>query len=65
MNNETTPKWSPPIPLRAEKSSLIAFPVDALPPILREMALAVACTTPTDIAMAGTVIFSAVSYYFK
>jgi hypothetical protein len=65
MNNETKSQWSPPIPLRAEKSSLIAFPVDALPPILREMAQAVSCTTSTDVAMAGTVILSAVSYCFS
>ena len=65
MNNETKSQWSMPIPLRVEKSSLIAFPVDALPPILREMATAIACTTSTDVAMAGTVILSAVSYCFS
>lgn len=40
------------------------FPVDALPPILREMVAGIAETTGTDMAMAGTSILSAVSYCF-
>ena len=57
--------WAEPTPLRSDKSALMNFPVDALPPILREMALAVADSTSTDVSMAGTAIFSSVSYCFS
>lgn len=40
------------------------FPVNALPPVLREMVLGVAETTGTDPAMPATSILSAVSYCF-
>ena len=58
-------QWSEPTPLRSDKSTLMNFPVDALPPILREMALAVANSTSTDVSMAGTAILSSVSYCFS
>ncbi|MBR1423819.1 MAG: DUF3987 domain-containing protein [Ruminococcus sp.] len=54
-----------PTPLRSDRSKLISFPVNALPPILREMTAAIAVSTSTDVAMAGTDILSAVSYCFS
>ncbi len=62
--NEPTP-WAQPTPLRSDGTNLLPFPVNALPPILREMAQAIATTTSTDPAMAGTAILSAVSYCFS
>ena len=35
-----TNQWVQPIPLRGNRSNLIDFPVNTLPPILREMAFA-------------------------
>ena len=58
------PVWKPPVPLRSEKSALRDFPIDSLPPIIREMAEAVSVTTSTDIAMASTALLSAASYCF-
>ncbi|MCM1228436.1 MAG: YfjI family protein, partial [Clostridium sp.] len=46
-------------------TNLLPFPVNALPPILKEMANAIAITTSTDPAMAGTAILSALSYCFS
>lgn len=63
MNNETP--WAIPTPLRPNGTNLLPFPVNALPPILREMAQAIAITTSTDVAMAGTAILSVVSYCFS
>lgn len=63
MNNEN--QWERPTPLRQGGTNLLPFPVNALPPILREMASAIATTTSTDPAMAGTAILSAVSYCFS
>lgn len=63
MNNEN--QWAKPTPLRQGGTNLLPFPVNALPPILREMASAIATTTSTDPAMAGTAILSAVSYCFS
>lgn len=63
MNNEN--QWERLAPLRQSGTNLLSFPVNALPPILREMASAVATTTSTDPAMAGTAILSAVSYCFS
>lgn len=57
-------QWALPTPLRPDGTTLLPFPVNALPPILREMASAIATTTSTDVAMAGTSILSAVSYCF-
>lgn len=62
--NESAP-WVTPTPLHSDKSKLIRFPVNALPPVLREMAATVAVSTSTDVAMAGTTILSAVSYCFS
>lgn len=63
MNNEN--QWERPTPLRQGETNLLPFPVNALPPILREMASAIATTTSTDPAMAGTAVLSAVSYCFS
>lgn len=63
LNNEKM--WGTPTPLRPDGTNLLPFPVNALPPILREMASAIAETTSTDVAMAGTSILSAVSYCFS
>lgn len=63
MNNETT--WAQPTPLRPDGTNLLPFPVNALPPIIGDMADAIATTTSTDVAMAGTSILSAVSYCFS
>ncbi len=62
MNTEKP--WAIPTPLRPNGTNLLPFPVNALPPILREMAQAIAVTTSTDAAMAGTAMISAVSYCF-
>ncbi len=58
-------EWSMPISLRLDKSSLIRYPANALPPILRDMAFAVSESTSTDVAMVGTVLISALSYCFS
>lgn len=63
MNNEN--QWEIPTPLRPDGTNLLPFPVSALPPILRDMVQAIATTTSTDPAMAGTAILSAVSYCFS
>lgn len=63
MNNEN--QWERPTLLRGNRSNLIEFPVNALPPILREMANGIARTTSTDVSMAATAILSSVSYCFS
>lgn len=63
MDKETS--WVKPTPLRSDGTKLLPFPLNAMPPILREMAAAIATTTSTDVAMAGTAILSAVSYCFS
>lgn len=63
MNNEV--QWATPTPLRPDGTNLLPFPVNAIPPILGDMADAIATTTSTDVAMAGTAILSAVSYCFS
>lgn len=55
-------EWKNPFPLRRDRSSLICYPANALPPILRDMAFAVSESTSTDVAMAGTALISALSY---
>lgn len=50
-------------PLR-EKVPKTNFPVNALPPVLREMVFGIAETTGTDTAMPATSVISAVSYCF-
>jgi hypothetical protein len=44
---------------------MIEFPTTALPPVLRDMACAVAETTSTDVSMAATAILSMISYCFS
>lgn len=39
LNNEI--RWEKPTPLRGNRANLIDFPVNALPPILREMTYAI------------------------
>ena len=56
-------QWGEPRPLR-QAADTISFPVEALPPVLRNMATAVAVTTSTDVGMAGTAMLSAVGYCF-
>lgn len=63
MNEPTL--WATPTPLRPDGTNLFPFPVNALPPILRDMMQAIATTTSTDPTMAGTAILSAVSYCFS
>ena len=58
-------QWATPTPLRPNGTNLLPFPVNALPPILGDMADAIATTTSTDVAMAGTSILSTVSYCFS
>lgn len=58
-------QWAMPTPLRPDGTNLLPFPVNALPPILGDMVKAIATTTSTDPAMAGTAILSAVSYCFS
>lgn len=58
------PVWKPPVPLRSEKAALRDFQINALPPIIREMAEAVSVTTSTDVAMASTTLLYAASYCF-
>ncbi len=62
--NEPT-QWAAPTPLRPDGTYLLPFPVNALPHIIGDMADAIATTTSTDVAMAGTSILSAVSYCFS
>ena len=57
-------KWGKPKPLR-HSADLIPFPLEALPPVLRDMARAVSITTSTDVGMAGTAMLSAVGYCFS
>lgn len=58
-------QWVQPTPLRPDGTNLLPFPVNALPPIIGDMAQAIATTTSTDVAMAGTSMLSAVSYCFS
>lgn len=47
-----------------EEVPKVRFPVEALPPIMREMVESIAETTGTDTAMSATSMLSAVSYCF-
>ena len=50
--------WGEPRPLR-QRTDTLPFPLDALPPVLRDMARAISVTTSTDVGMAGTAMLSA------
>lgn len=63
LNNET--QWEGPTPLRQGRTNFLPFPVNALSQIIGDMADAIATTTSTDVAMAGTSILLAVSYCFS
>ena len=56
--------WGVPTSLRGGKEPTLSFPINALPPLLREMTLGISETTSTDVAMSGTAILSAISYCF-
>ena len=56
--------WSAPTPIRASGARK-AFPMAALPPVLRDFAEALAVSTSTDPAMAATAILSSLSYCFS
>ena len=43
----------------------MSFPVNALPPVLRDMAYATARTTSTDVSMSATALLSSISYCFS
>ena len=58
-------QWVKPTPLKGNRANMIEFPVTALPPVLRDMACAVAETTSTDVSMAATAILSMISYCFS
>ena len=58
-------QWATPAPLRPNGANLMPFPVNALPPILRDMACATARTTSTDVSMAATALLSSISYCFS
>ena len=58
-------QWTTPAPLRPNGANLMPFPVNALPPILRDMAYATARTTSTDLSMAATALLSSISYCFS
>ena len=58
-------QWATPTPLRPNGANLMPFPVNALPPILRDMAYATARTTSTDVSMAATALLSSISYCFS
>ena len=60
----TNDQWATPTPLRPDGTNLLPFPVNALPPIIGDMADAIATTTSTDVAMTGTAMLSAVGYCF-
>lgn len=63
MDNEI--QWVKPTPLKGNRANMIDFPTTALPPVLRDMACAVAETTSTDVSMAATAILSMISYCFS
>lgn len=58
-------QWATPTPLRPDSPRRLNFPMNALPPIIGDMADAIAITTSTDVAMAGTSLLSAASYCFS
>ncbi|MDE5558545.1 MAG: DUF3987 domain-containing protein [Ruminococcus sp.] len=57
-------QWGEPRPLR-QTADTMPFPLDALPPVLRNMAKAISVTTSTDVGMEGTAMLSAVGYCFS
>ncbi len=58
-------QWNEPKPLRTSANTLMPFPIESLPPVLRNMVQAISVTTSTDVGMAGTAILSAVGYCFS
>lgn len=62
---ENNIKWAAPVPLRSGGSRLTPFPLQALPPVLRDLVEALAESTSTDPAMAATAVLSSVSYCFS
>ena len=65
LNENLQSLWNVPKPLRSDKSSLPPFPVSCLPIVPQAMAVGIAKSTSTDVAMAGTAILSALSHCFS
>lgn len=65
LNENLQSFWSVPKPLRSDKSSLPPFPISCLPIIPQAMAVGIAKSTSTDVAMAGTAILSSLSHCFS
>lgn len=62
---ENNINWAAPVPLRSDGSRLTPFPLQALPPVLRDLVEALAESTSTDPTMAATAVLSSVSYCFS
>jgi hypothetical protein len=65
LNENSTPLWSVPKPLRNDKSSLPPFPISCLPIVPKALAVGIAESTSTDVSMAATAILSAISHCFS
>ena len=65
LNESSVTTWNVPKPLRSDKSSLPPFPISCLPIIPKALAIGIAESTSTDIAMAATAILSAMSHCFS
>ncbi len=65
LNENSHSLWNVPKPLRSDKSSLPPFPISCLPIVPQAMAVGIAESTSTDVAMAGTAILSALSHCFS
>ena len=57
--------WNVPKSLRNDKSSLPPFPISCLPIVPNALAVGIAESTSTDVAMAATAILSAMSHCFS
>ena len=65
LNENLQSLWNAPKPLRSDKSSLPPFPISCLPIVPQAMAVGIAKSTSTDVAMAATAILSALSHCFS
>ena len=65
LNENSTPLWSVPKPLRNDKSSLPPFPISCLPIVPKALVMGIAESTSTDVSMAATAILSAISHCFS
>ena len=64
-NENSAITWNVPKPLRNDKSSLPPFPISCLPIVPKSLAVGIAESTSTDVAMAATAILSAMSHCFS